>query len=345
MIKTYNIAVIGAGMWGANHIETFQKSGRANVLWVCDASAQSLQSAVERFSVPNAAVDYRAALKDNRVDAVVVASPPFTHAKIGVDVLRAGKHLLLEKPMTVNRAGLKRVMAEAARHPHQVMLEGSARHARIQPKFGFVKDFIQSGKLGRVYHIHHNQLGRGTFIEYNPKAAWAHNKKLAGGGPVVDWGVYDLSFHLGVLGDTPNLRSVKSFKINGLRDLSALVRVSDVEQHSAAYMEFDDGLTYYYERGAGVNFEVRNETRIYGTKGGLRLSYPSWDSNQIEFFSLDANGQPAQETLTVDMSGYSGNDNSAFVAHFLDCLDGSSQPAMPLERAAKHLDILFSILK
>jgi len=204
---------------------------------------------------------------------------------------------------------------------------------------------IESGRLGKIYHIHHNHLYPMTFIEYNPKGAWAMKKATAGGGPFFDWGVYDLSFHLGVLGDKPELKSMQKFHRGDLRDLSSLAPGTDIEQHGAAWMEFGDGLTYYYERGAGVFCDVANETRIYGTKGSLRFSFTTWDSPTVDLYANDADNNPIHETLTVDMSAQPGNDNIPFVEHFLDCLEGKAEPMMPVERAAKHLDILFKILE
>jgi predicted dehydrogenase len=168
------------------------------------------------------------------------------------------------------------------------------------------------------------------------------NKKLAGGGPFVDRGVYDLSFHLGLLNDVPQLKSVQSFARNDLRDMSKYVEFSDVEQHGAAWMEFDTGLTYYYENGGGVHNETPNETRIYGTKGGIRFQHYSWDPNEIEFFTTE-NDEPIQETFTVDVTG-APDDASAIAIHFLDCLDGKANPLMTVQKAAKLLEILFKIL-
>jgi len=121
------------------------------------------------------------------------------------------------------------------------------------------------------------------------------------------------------------------------------VAFSDVEQHGAAWLEFSGGLTYYYERGAGVHGETANETRIYGTKGGLRFQFTSWDNNEVEFFYTE-NGEPRKETLTVDTTN-AADDSLALTTHFLDCLDGKAKPLMPVQLAAKHIEILFKILE
>jgi len=341
MPAQFNLGVIGAGMYGKVLINAFQKDPRARVTWVNSASEATTRSAAEMFSIKKWTLDYQHVLSDPEVDAVIIAAPPFLHRQVFLDALDAGKHVLVEKPLAVSPAEARSMAEAAARHPHQITLEASCRHTRLQPKFDFVRNFIRSGRLGRVYHIHHNHLGRGTFIEWNKNGVWGMDKKLAGGGPVIDWGVYDLSFHLGILDDLPELQSLRAFTRSGLRDVSHLVEFSDVEQHGAAWMEFSGGLTYYYERGAGVHGETACETRISGTQGGLRLNFPDWESPEIEYFYADPN--PQKEIFTVQPApGY--NDSDIFASHFLDCLEGRAEPMMPVSRAAKHMEILFKIL-
>ncbi len=339
---TYQIGIIGAGMYGKVLGRCLQQDERAHITWVNSASEGTTRAAAEEFGVEKWSLDYREVLADPAVDAVVIATPPYLHAEQLEAALAAGKHVLLEKPLAESPQSVEKIVETAAKHPGRVVLEASCRHTRLTRKFQFIKNIIDSGKLGEIYHIHHNHLTRGTFIEYNPKGAWAMNKALAGGGPFFDWGVYDLSFHLGLLDDQPELLSLRRFNRNDLRDVSKLVEFSDIEQHGAAWLEFSGGLTYYYERGAGVHAETPNETRIYGTRGGLRFQFPSWDRDDIEFF-YDQDGEPRKETLTVDTSG-AEDDSLAIIRHFLDCLEGKAKPMMTVETAAKHIRILFQIL-
>lgn len=341
-MKQYNLGIIGAGMYGKILMKYFRQDGRANILWVNSASEASTQTAAQEFGVKNWSTDYRDVLNDPAVDAVVIATPPYLHAEQLEAALAAKKHVLLEKPIAESRESLQRILKAVDAAPGLKVLEASCRHTRLTRKFQFIKSMIAAGKLGEVYHIHHNSLGRTTFIEYNPKGAWAMNKSLAGGGPFADRGVYDLSFHLGLLNDAPQLRSMHRFARNDLRDMSKLVGFSDVEQHGAAWMEFDTGLTYYYENGAGVNNEAQNETRLYGTRGGLRFQHYSWDSNEVDFFYVE-DGEPRQETFTIDMS-QEPDDSQAIATHFLDYLDGTAEPLMSVQLAAKHMEILFRIM-
>jgi predicted dehydrogenase len=343
MNRKLYIGVIGAGMIGDVHIDCIHKDGRAEVTWIASRKEKTLRLKREKFGIPNSTTDYRECLNDPSLDAVVIASPPYTHLRMIKDALRKGKHILLEKPMVVNRSELGALQDAVAQNPDPIILECSCRHARLQPKYRFIKQMIDSGELGEVYHIHHQRLTRQTFIEYNPAGAWAHQKILAGGGPFMDWGVYDLSFHLGLLDDKPQIRSVQAFTRNHLKPFQDSSFVSDIEEHGAAWMVYDTGLTYYYERGSGVQFEAPNRTRIHGTKGSLHFGFCSWDPAELTYF-YSHNGQEKQTILNVPMS-VDHDDNLALIQHFLDVLIKGVAPQMTVDLASKHLDILFRILE
>jgi len=342
-MKKFNVAIIGAGMVADMHIEAIRKTNRADVLWLADIDKQILARKMKKFHVPYGSCDYRDILKDDNVDAVIVAVPPYLHYETALAVLGAQKHLLLEKPFVINRLQMNRLVKEVQKYKNLVVLECSARHARLQPKFSYIRKLIDDGAIGDVYHIHHNRLMRRTFIEYNPRGEWSLKQSLGGAGPVFDWGVYDLSFHLGLLRDVPKLKDIRSFIKNNIKIYSDSKIKSDIENHFAAWMEFDTGLTYYYERGSGVHCEVPNRTRIFGTKGSLCFEYCSWDSPEIEYFWVNKNRVEKRSVLKVDMAKHPG-DHQANINHFLDCLDGNSKPLMPVSLAAKHLDILLKIL-
>lgn len=343
MSNKLKIGLIGSGMIGDVHIDRIRQDGRGEVLWIAARTEKTLKAKQQKFNIPNGSTDYRDMLKDPELDAVIIAAPPYLHLQILKDVLAAGKNVLLEKPMVVNRTELETLKNVVAEHPDQTIVECTCRHARLQPKYTFIKKLLDDGLIGEVYHIHHNAISRGTFIEYNPAGAWAHQKKLSGGGPFFDWGVYDLSFHLGILNDKPQLNTVRSFKKNGLKPFRIPEFQSDIEEHGAAWLEFDTGMTYYYERGNGVQAEIPNETRIFGTKGSLRFSFCSWDPIEGDHYYVEG-GEEKHQVLTIhNPEGH--DDNFEMAKHFLDVLIDGAEPQMTVNLAAKHLDILFRILE
>jgi len=341
------VGVIGAGMISEKHIASFQKTGKVNVTWVADINESLLNEVKAKYSIQNSTKDYHEILKDASVDLVVIATPPKMHFPMLKDCLEANKHVLIEKPAAISLPELNEMLELRKKYPHLLVMDPSCRHARLQPKFSFVKSIIDSGKLGDIYYIHHNSTfrqGRGG-IEYHPAAKWFLNKAIAGGGPMLDWGVYDFSFHLGIMGDKPELIEVKSaYTINGLDKVDPGTPIFDVEEHGFALLQFTGGLKYYWERSSNAHVDVPNETRIYGTKGGLKFSFCSWDPTEVEFFDVadDGKGKARSEIMKVDMSKHI-NDEYHLAEHVVDTMLNGAEYQMPLERAAKHLDIILKV--
>jgi len=344
ILKSYNIGIIGAGWIAKAHMGFLQETGRANITWIAARNPENLEKVRSEFDIPNKTRDYRNILKDSAVEVVLIATPPDTHSEMFMETLRAGKHVLLEKPMALTREEVEEMMELKAQYPELLAMECSARHARLNPKFTLVKELIDSGALGEIYHIHHQSVDRQNRpgIEFHPIAKWFLEKSRAGGGPLFDWGVYDLSFHLGILGDEPELERVESVVLKtGLDDVDPETEIYDVEEHMMVNMKLSGGITYYWERGAHAHTKVPNETRIYGTRGGIRLAYCTWDNPEIIFYDLDEDGK-ARETRHLRVCPKE-EDGYFLSRHLIDVLDGKVKPAVSLETAKKHMDIIFSI--
>lgn len=344
MKEKYTFGILGAGMIAEHHILNLQKTGRATVKWIAATKPEKVRQVGAKYGVGHTTVDYSEILDDPEVDAVVVCTPPFLHKTMFVESLRAGKHVLVEKPLAMSLKEADTMIRVSRQFPRQKVMDCSARHSRLQPKFRRVKEIIDSGALGDIYYIHHNCVWRQSRggIEYHPTAKWFLDKSVAGGGPMFDWGVYDLSFHLGILGDEVRLEKVDAVLLkSGLDAVDPGTEVYDVEEHFAAHLQLSGNIRFYWERAAHANMETPNETRVYGARGGIRLGYCSWDEPVIEFFDVDngGKGKARKEIIDVDMDGH--DDAYALIEHFINVLDGKETPAMPLELARKHLDIIF----
>ena len=340
--KKYNTGVIGAGWIAKAHMGFLHETGRANITWIAARNPVNLEKVRSDYKVPNKTHDYRDILKDPSVDLVLIATPPDLHREMFIETLKAGKHVLLEKPMALSKEELEEMMHVKAQHPELIAMDCSGRHSRLNPKFNLVKELIGSGALGEIYHIHHQSVSRQNRpgIEFHPVAKWFLDKSKAGGGPLFDWGVYDLSFHLGILGDEPELERVEHVVLkSGLDAVDTETDVYDVEEHMIANMQLSGGITYYWERGAHAHVEVPNETRIYGTLGGIKLAYCTWDSPEITFYDLDENGKAREKRFTRERPDK--EDGFYLSRHLINVLDGLEQPVISLETAKKHMEIIF----
>lgn len=354
MTKKITFGIIGSGMIATHHINSLLQIKEAQIKWLCDISNAAIQEKLEKYDIPNHTNNFYDILNDNAVDAIVICTPPFTHFQIASAAIKAKKHILLEKPIAISQQEVRALSKMVEQNPDLTVLDCAARHSRLQPKFSFIKEIVDSGELGHIYGIHHNALYRNARpgIEFNSQAQWFCSKNLSGGGPITDWGVYDLSFHLGLLNDVPTLKSIRSFSVSGLDKLSQY-ETFDIEEHGFVIMEFDNNLIYYWERASNVHNDSLNETRIYGTKGGLKFDYLSWGSNEVICYLLDNNSSPKKKSLYVDMSkhntgnGYQSiaDDCYAMSEHFVNCLIDKKQPILPFSSSVKNLEIIFESMR
>lgn len=153
------IAVAGAGDWGRNHVRVLASLPGARLDWVIDPDAERREAA--RGLAPKARVvaDLDEALADPRLDAVVVASPGPTHATVARAAIRAGKHLLVEKPLAPESAVARDLVRRADR---KGVLLGVGHLLLFHPAVHALSRAVQGGRLGNLRYIHcqRTNLGR-----------------------------------------------------------------------------------------------------------------------------------------------------------------------------------------
>jgi predicted dehydrogenase len=147
---------------------------------------------------------------------------------------------------------------------------------------------------------------------------------------------------MGILGDRYDLECIESAVMkSGLDEVDPGTGVYDVEEHFVVNMQLTGQTSYYWERGAHANMEIPNETRIYGTRGGIKLAYCTWEHPVISFYDLDEKGISREQKINVDMKDHP-NDGLALINHFISVLDGEEPPVISLELAKKHMEIILA---
>jgi predicted dehydrogenase len=151
------IAVVGYGYWGGNHVRVL--NGRPDVtVTVVDESEDRRTLATRRHRGIRTAACLDDALDD--VDAVVVATPPMTHAKLALTSLHAGRHVLVEKPLATASAEAEEMVAQA-REAGVVLMTGHT--FEYNSAVGKLKEIVSSGTLGRVLYIDAARLSLGRY--------------------------------------------------------------------------------------------------------------------------------------------------------------------------------------
>jgi predicted dehydrogenase len=187
--EAVGIGVIGAGLISAYHLAGLAAAGGAAVRVLAARSTARAGPMARRFGVPEVATDWRAALERADIDAVVIATPDFAHEEIAVAAARAGKAILLQKPMAMSVDQCWRII-DAARGA-KVDLQISWMHRHFEEVVR-AQELLASDKLGPVHHIRIRNATAG------PHEPWFFDPAKVAGGVVMQLGVHgiDLARHL-----------------------------------------------------------------------------------------------------------------------------------------------------
>lgn len=139
------ILIIGCGSIGERHLRTFQKTGRCNVI-ACDTRPAILADMAEKYKVATS-TDWKQALADPACTAVLIATPAPSHVPIATEVLKAGKHCLIEKPLSLSLDGMEQLQATEAA-TDRVCRIAYVQHSRAEVRAA--KAFLDSEKFGPV---------------------------------------------------------------------------------------------------------------------------------------------------------------------------------------------------
>jgi predicted dehydrogenase len=192
--KKFGVGIVGSGgiAQGA-HMPAFAALPDVQILAVCDVSKSARTSAAEKFNVPHQFETWQPMLEMDEIDIVSVCTPNAYHFAPTVDALKAGKHVLVEKPMAISVDEAKK-MAAAARKAGKKLMIGQT--ARFNPQSQSLKRFVDSGAVGDVYYARAMALRRRGI----PGWGAFTSKELSVGGPVFDIGVHILDLTLWLMG-------------------------------------------------------------------------------------------------------------------------------------------------
>jgi myo-inositol 2-dehydrogenase / D-chiro-inositol 1-dehydrogenase len=147
------IAIIGAGVMGADHARLFaEELPNVKLISICDASEERARTVAEQFNVANVTTDPFAAATSDDIDAVVIASPDDTHAPLTIAALRAGKHVLCEKPLSQSSQECMQVMELEQQIGERRAQIGFMR--RFDPSYVEVRSQLHEGVIGKALMLH-----------------------------------------------------------------------------------------------------------------------------------------------------------------------------------------------
>lgn len=163
-----NVALIGYGYWGPNLARGFFENPKCRLVWCCDLRMERLKVIQNRHPSLKITTDFMDVLKDPLIDAVAIATPLFTHYNLAKQCLLAGKHVLVEKPLTHSSKTAEELLKLAKRH-HRVLMAGYTY--LYSPYVQKIKTLIDSGNIGDLRYIESTRVHFGH-LKPNEGVLW-----------------------------------------------------------------------------------------------------------------------------------------------------------------------------
>jgi len=150
------MSVIGTGFWGRNHSRVFSELPNVKLEAVCDLDEERARDVAQKYGVSTVYSNYKGLLEDNNVDAVTICTPSNTHGELATAALRAGKDVLIEKPMAVEVTEARRIL-NLARKLDNIVSVGFIE--RFNPVVQKAKNMIGEGEVGEVLLSYARRIG------------------------------------------------------------------------------------------------------------------------------------------------------------------------------------------
>lgn len=253
-MKPYHLAVVGTGAIGRMHVQTAAQLESARLVAVCDERPEALE-AVTRDTPARAYASYRELVAGERLDGVILCTPPSLHPEMATFFLESGIDVLCEKPLATTSAAAHAMYAVARRR---------GRLLALASKFRYVDDveaarrLVRDGSVGRVRHAEI------TFISnVDMRNRWNADPAISGGGVIIDNGCHAADLCRYLFGAVSHVAAVAYRRTEGL----------DVEDSAYLYLGTEGGVGVTVDLSWSLDRQLPYYVRIFGEHGRLTIGW------------------------------------------------------------------------
>lgn len=335
--------MIASGSWGVlPGMDSLRN--RAEIVAIASRSLETARSVASRWHIPNVDDSLDALLARDEVEAVVNLTPIPVHFETSAAILRAGKHLVTEKPISSTLAEADHLIELAAA---QGLVIVSAPSRMLEPARVRTRQLLQEGAIGRVAFAKVRSSHAGPAWQAWPAdPTWFYAE---GSGPLPDMGVYGIQEITGILGParrvwassgrTADHRTAHGGPFDGL---SIPVLVDD---NVHLTLEFDDAVIAMIDCTYNVRASLAPAIEIFGHTGTVAVVGSLWEDQRVELYTVEPNGvdgtwaDASGEGYEAEQAKVNALHRAILIDHLVDVLDGA-EPRLTAEHARHTLEII-----
>ena len=324
--KKVGYAVIGLGRIAGHFMPGSRSTTNSQITALVSGHRDKADRIAAEYNIPASSIynyeNFDQIANNPNVDAVYVALPNSMHAEYTIRAAKAGKHVLCEKPMSTNVAEAEQMIAACKAAKVKLMI---AYRCHYEPTNLKAIQLIREGKIGKVQAIE-SSFG----FDMGPNE-WRTNKRLAGGGPIFDVGIYSLNACRYLTGEEPE--HISAYAATNDHD----PRFAEVEENTSWTMRFPSGVLATCNTTYGAN--MPGYYHVYGSKGWLQVDQAFvYEGLRLRGF---VDGKDIDElNLARDPSQF-----QAEAEHFSHCLQNNLEPQSPGEEGLRDLNYIAQIYK
>jgi predicted dehydrogenase len=326
--KKVRYCIAGLGRISLGHfMPACKMSQKAEVVALVSGHREKAEKYAAEYNVPVKNIysysNYDEIANNKDIDAVYIALPNSMHAEYTIRAANADKHVLCEKPMATSVRDSQSMINACRAANRKLMIAYRCQYESTNLR---AIQLIRDGKLGTVQAIE----SANGFVE--KAGEWRLNRKLAGGGPLMDMGVYSLNACRYLTGEEPAHLEASCSVID--KD----GRFAEVEENAGWVMHFPSGIVATCNTSYGAN--MPGFVRVHGSKGVLHLE-PAFSYQGIRFTANIHGEAPIEETNPA-------KDPAQFVSeadHFADCIFENKEPKSNGEEGLRDMQHMANIYK
>jgi predicted dehydrogenase len=323
--KKIGWCIVGLGRISmGHHMPAVKRGNTGRIVALVSGHRDKADKQAAMYGVPsNAIYSYENydAIRDNKeIDAVYIALPNSMHAEYTIRAAKAGKHVLCEKPMATSVADSKAMIEACKTAGKKLMIAYRCQYEPVNLK---AIEMIRSGQIGTVQAI---ESCNGFNIA---RGEWRYNRKLAGGGPLMDVGIYSLNACRYLTGEEPHDISAYSSVIDHDG------RFDEVEENLSWTMRFPSGIVAACNTSYGA--EMNGFYRVHGSKGMIDLN-PAFGYSGIHLTAEIGRNKIDGPTTPPDPQQFIVQAD-----YFADCVMQNKEPKSDGEEGLRDMELMSRI--
>lgn len=337
MARGLRFGVVGLGM-GMHHCGAIVKAKGATLVGVCDHDEERLRKTVVEYDVKGY-LRWKDMMNDPDIDAVCVCVESGKHADFGIDLARAGKHIIMEKPVDVTPSRIRKL--EAAVKSAGVTC-GCIFQSRLESCNILIKRAIDAGHMGRILGVHAG-LPWLRLDEYyaGPHGSWKGTWKLDGGGSLMNQGIHTIDLIQWLAG-----------RVERVFGYSTVLRHKiEAEDQTVVVLKFENGATGTLFTSTCVIPEGAQRVLMYGTKGSF-----SKHGGKLEFYEMGSEkqrkrmmalfgGEIKADAASKDPMAVSADGHMLIIEDLVKAVRDNRDPIISIASATHSVEIACAIYK